>query len=89
MIYLRCPFCDKVSGEIEGNAILKEPIANYYSEIDVVGNINVGGSFIVNGLVYFPHAECYLKHIDVEKRKRDAGTFSDPSVYYLACTGDI
>jgi len=82
MIYIRCPFCDKVSGEIEGNAILKEPIANYYAEIDINdGNINVGGSFIVNGLVYFPHAICYLSHIDVEARLREQELFSDPNIY--------
>jgi hypothetical protein len=88
MIYLRCPFCDKVSGEIEGNAILKEPIANYYSYIQQGGNLTCESMNNINGLMYFPHYECFKKRNDIEQMKRDAGTFTCSSKT-IRLTGDI
>lgn len=73
MIYLRCPFCKKVSGEVEGTVVLKEPIDNYY---DIRMNEFPSNTFntveakIVNGLTYFPHEICYELHMDVEARRK-------------------
>jgi hypothetical protein len=69
MIYLRCPFCDLVSGEIEGNAILKEPIANYYTDIEPRDMIRIENYYQINGLTYFPHQKCYDIYASYDTRK--------------------
>jgi hypothetical protein len=72
MIYLRCPFCKKVSGYVDGNVILKEPIENYYSNIGDIIHIlySDGMTMSVNGLVAFVHVDCHVKHMDVESRRK-------------------
>lgn len=73
MIYLRCCFCDKVTGHIYSSIELKEPIKNYYDvRIDDYprNTFNTVEYHIVNGLTYFPCEECYEKHMDVEARRK-------------------
>lgn len=73
MIYLRCPFCDKLSGYVYGNIELKEPIANYYNirmEDYPTNTFNTVEYHIVNGLTYFPCEKCYEEHMDVESRRK-------------------